>query len=317
MATFKTLTADFRLYPEASLKDQCMICLDKDKQLLSHVVSTAVRVHHVACQDCLQSWAQTCQKNNTEPCCPLCRQMLSERSLVKICSVFSSRFIKQRGDLWQRQYLELLQEIIATSQESQNIEKWNEQAEQVELELQFFLVSLRYSFVENISDPYICKHFIKSLDNFYDFVVMMKSLHVLNLITALPDGNQETSPLQRVFFAQLLHIENYVDNLGSRILRAKHAMHQDYKEYSGYDRCSKKFSVLCASVAMCCLWSGMSYLENQNYAEPAHQAPSYYHIAKIGLTVVTTVLAYVQVRKKTEDVAQAELLGRIKQLALE
>jgi hypothetical protein len=146
---------------------------------------------------------------------------------------------------------------------------------------------------------------------------MMKSLHILNLITAIPSFNQETSPFQRVFFAQLLHVENYVDKLGSRILRAKHAMHQDYKEYSGYDLCSKKISVLCASVGLCCLWSGMSYLESQNYAEPAHQAPSYYYIAKIGLIAVTTVLAYVKVRKKTEDVAQAELLGRIKQLALE
>lgn len=317
MSIPRTVLADFRIHTPPSPENACMICFETHSQMFSHMIETAQQVHHFACLKCLKSWAQACERDKMQPWCPLCRLVFSERALVKICSIFSRQFIKERGDLWQQQYLQLVREMITQSGDQLELSSWNAQGEKLKEELHYFLLTLRYNFIQNLTNPEAVKHFIKSLDNFYDSILMMKSLNIISLMMALSVFLPEPMDATGVVSERMMLLQNFIDHLGEKVLIAKQEMTKDYKEFIAYDMCSKKFSLISCSVTLCSLWGLMSYFNEPRQPDPATPPFPYYQIAKISFTVFASVLAYVKVRKETENLAQSELSNRVKRLALD
>lgn len=309
--------AHFKSYSEAHSDQRCMICLNEGPlRFVSHVASTAEKVHHVACLDCLKVWSQKCEDQYINPHCPLCRDVLSEKSLVKLCSIFSENLMQERGDLWQRRFIELVKLIVTSEKETFDRQKWETQANFLEKELKYFLLTLRFNFIKHSQNRHVAEHLLKSIDNFQQSILLMKSLNVVNMMVFFAAFFSESLALPLAAPDAIEHLKSYIQRLADTVKNCKLDMLCDYQQLSQELTASKKISWITSGITFSSCFGLLTYVEFLSTKDPQQRASSFFGLAKIGFSIASAALAYVRVQRETEHVSVDRLLDRVKLLAL-
>lgn len=316
--TYPVRLADFRPLPLPAEDTQCMICLGTPDNPVFHESAVASKVHHVACFGCIKQWAIASEEGSFEASCPLCKYPLSERFLVKLCSIFTEKQIKERGDLWQSQYVELMRSLVASDTNPFSEQEWLEKAAHVEEELRYFLLSVRHFFVKNITHPRAVEHFIRSIENFREKILMLKSMSSVSELIALALLFPMEFSFSSLYREHPALMHETIDRLADHVLTAQQQMIKDYQTYARHACSFRKMALMTSAVTLGLFWTFFSYAESERDSKHSFSERLFTsNLPKLGLAALVSIAAYVKMRMETHRVSQDFLLKKIEGLSLE
>jgi hypothetical protein len=159
------------------------------------------------------------------------------------------------------------------------------------------------------------EHFFNSSENFYQGIMVVKSLNIVNMMVWYAVFFSESSDPPLAQPQTIEHLNRFVDRLGEKVKTCQFDMLCDYSQFSKEQLDAKTLSMITSSIASSSCFGLLSYLEHLSLEDQQGQPSSFFSLTKMGVSIVSAALAYFCVRKQTEHATVDRLLNRVKCLA--
>jgi hypothetical protein len=267
--------AHFKPLMDVLESDSCIICYGTPSNPVSHIVGAVAKVHHVACASCLTQWAQVCVDEDRVPCCPLTTLMLSEQTLMHVCSIVLESSFQERTDCILLQLRQLFNSINSKGKRCILPPNFSKEADELNKELGCFLLTLRVYTIRHFNDP----SFRETVSRF-----------LTNLIRGINRKKQKKAlKWSSTFSPDNLIAKTKIGNLVETISKSQDDLEKDYDNFAQRQIVSQRYNVCGSLVFLILTYASLQYVDR---SDETKEKDPYFDLMAVILSCAVSICAY-------------------------